>query len=117
MENLTLWYHLKTGGLILWSHQKTEDLMLWYRQKIKEVQFYRIGILAFTLLVQANIIIPVTLLAISMGGGSSFAFACCTFFSFLILVSQLAVMPAKITIPLFIVSTIVQGFIIAVSIM
>ncbi|WPP50720.1 hypothetical protein [Catalinimonas niigatensis] len=90
-----------------------ENAIIWYRNQIEEAQFYRLGIMAFILLVQANIIIPATLLVISMNNGSTIAFVSCTLFSFAVLISLLAVMPAKVIIPLFIVSTIVHVFIIA----
>lgn len=89
-----------------------ENLMSWYDHKLKDADFYRLGIMAFILLVQANVLIPATLLAISMNGGSSFEFAICTAFSFGLLVSLLGGAPAKFTLPLFIVSTVVHLLII-----
>lgn len=48
-----------------------ENLMSWYNHKLEDAEFYRLGVMALVLLVQMSIIVPATLLAISMNGGSS----------------------------------------------
>lgn len=89
-----------------------ESLTTWYNHKLEEAEFYRLGVMAFILLFQANIFVPVTLLAISMNDGSVIEFGICTVFSFALLVSLLGGSPARVIIPLFGVNVIVHLFII-----
>lgn len=89
-----------------------ENVMIWYHQQIEEAKFYRLGIMAFILLVQANIIVPATLLTMGMSGAGDIEFIICALFSFAVLVSLLAVMPVRVIVPLFIVNVLVHGGII-----
>jgi len=88
------------------------SLINWYHHKLEGVEFYRLGVMAFMLLIQANVIVPATLLAIAMNSGSTIEFAICATFSFGLLASLLSGASAKITIPLFLVSTVTHLYII-----
>ena len=94
-----------------------ENMLTWYNQKCEEAGFNRLGVMAFVLLVQTCIIIPASLLAISMNGNNSFEFALIAILSFCILVSLLGDMPSKIILPLFAISTLVHLMIILVNVL
>lgn len=111
MENILIRYQHKIHNIDL-SQFGIETLRSWYDRKMTNLEFYRLGVMAFILLVQANILVPVTLLAISMNGVSSLEFGLCATFSFGILVALLGGAPVKVTIPLFITSTLVHLYII-----
>lgn len=93
-----------------------ENLVNWYSNKCEEASFNRLGVMAFVLLVQTCIIVPATLLSISINGNSSMDFVTMAIFSFAILVSLLGDLPAKIILPLFAVSTLVHLIIILTNI-
>lgn len=82
------------------------SLMNWYQLKLENVEFYRLGVMAFVLLVQANVLVPATLLAISMNSGSTIEFGICATFSFALLATLLSGASVKVTIPLFLTSTV-----------
>lgn len=111
MENILNWYQHKVQNTD-WSSNRIGSLLSLYNNKMRNLEFYRLGVMAFILLVQANILVPVTLLAISMNGVSSLEFGLCATFSFGILVALLGGAPVKVTIPLFIVSTVIHLYII-----
>lgn len=85
-----------------------EHILNWYQVKLEKAEFFRLGIMAFVLLVQMNVIVPATLLAITMNGGGILALGTCAAFSFGLLVLLIGGAHPKITIPLFIVSTVVH---------
>lgn len=85
-----------------------EHILNWYQLKLEKAEFFRLGIMAFILLIQMNVIVPATLLAISMNGGGTIALGLCAVFSFGLLVLLIGGAHPKITIPLFIVSTLVH---------
>ncbi len=87
-------------------------LMNWYQHKLEHADFYRLGIMAFVLLVQANVLVPATLLAISMNSGSTIEFGICAIFSFALLATLLSGASVRITIPLFLISTVIHLYII-----
>ena len=93
-----------------------ENLMNWYNTKCEEANFNRLGLMAFILLVQTCIIVPVTLLLISANGSDPIQFALMAVLSFAILVSLLGDMSSKIVLPLFIISTIIHLGIILINI-
>ncbi len=92
-----------------------EKILNWYNYRCEEAGFYRLGIMAFILLVQTCIIIPITLLAISMNGNNIFEFALIAILSFSILVSLLGDMSSKVIIPVFITSTVIHLLIILIN--
>lgn len=94
-----------------------ENLMNWYNTKCEEANFNRLGLMAFILLVQTCIIVPVTLLLISVNGNDLIQFALMAILSFAILVSLLGDMSSKIVLPLFIISTIIHLGIILINIL
>ena len=94
-----------------------DNLMNWYNDQCEDGQFNRLGVMAFVLLVQTCIIIPVTLLSISMNGNSNIGFALMAIFSFAVLVSFLGDLPIKFIIPLFALSTLVHLAIILVNVL
>lgn len=106
---------LHSSAILLLHHQTLrvmENVMIWYQHQIKEAKFYRLGITAFILLVQANIIVPATLLTMGMNSASDIEFILCALFSFAVLISLLAVMPVRIIVPLFVVNVLVHVLII-----
>lgn len=94
-----------------------ENLTNWYSNKCEEAAYNRLGVMAFILLVQTCIIVPATLLAISMNGNNGVEFALIAIFTFSVLVSLLGDLPSKIVIPLFVVSTLVHLAIILVNVL
>lgn len=94
-----------------------ENLMNWYNHKCEEASFNRLGVMAFVLLVHTCIIIPATLLAISMNGNSTAEFTLMAVLSFAILVSLLGDMSSKIILPLFTISILVHLFIITINVL
>lgn len=94
-----------------------ENLTNWYSIKCEEAAYNRLGVMAVILLVQTCIIIPATLLAISMNGNSGLEFALIAIFTFSVLVSLLGDMPSKIVIPLFALSTLVHFAIILINVL
>lgn len=91
-----------------------EHILNWYQLKLEKAEFFRLGIMAFVLLVQMNVIVPATLLAITMNGGDIIALGICATFSFGLLVLLIGGAHPKITIPLFIISTLVHlGIVVA----
>ena len=89
-----------------------DNLLNWYNQQCEEGSFNRLGVMAFVLLVQTCVIVPATLLTISMNGNNLIEFALMAILSFSILVSLLADMPSKVILPLFLVSTVIHLLII-----
>ena len=89
-----------------------DNILSWYDRKLYNIEFYRLGVMAFMLLVHANIIVPATLLAISMNSGSSIEFGICAVFSFALLGALLSGVKVKKTIPLFLFSVVVHLYII-----
>lgn len=83
---------------------------------MEEMQDYRLPIMAGMILIHGCVTVPITLLSLLYTGDSSWQLMLVTIFTFLILVSNLAVLPTKITIPIFIVSTAVHFVIIAVNV-
>ena len=94
-----------------------ENLMNWYNTKCEEANFNRLGLMAFILLVQTCIIVPVTLLLISVNGNDLIQFGLMAILSFAILVSLLGDMSSKIILPLFIISTLIHLGIILINIL
>lgn len=94
-----------------------DNLFNWYNNKCEEAAFNRLGVMAFVLLVQTCIVVPATLLSISINGNSSMDFILMAIFSFAILVSLLGDLPAKIILPLFAVSLLVYLTIILMNVL
>ena len=89
------------------------DIILsWYTKKCKEASFNRLGVMAVILLVQTCLLIPATLLAMSMNGNSPIHFILIAVFSFALLVSLLGDMPSKVVLPVFGASVLIHLFII-----
>lgn len=93
------------------------NLLNWYNQQCEEAGFNHLGVMAFVLLVQTWVIVPATLLTISMNGNNAIEFAIMAILSFSILVSLLADMPSKIALPLFAFSTVVHLLIILINVL
>ncbi|WP_017730916.1 hypothetical protein [Nafulsella turpanensis] len=93
-----------------------ENLMNWYNTKCEEANFNRLGLMAFILLVQTCIIVPVTLLLICVNGNDPIQFALMAVLSFAILVSLLGDMSSKIVLPLFIISSLIHLGLILINI-
>lgn len=93
-----------------------ENLTKWYDNQCDVANYNRLGVMAFVLLVQTCIIIPATLLAVSMNGNNTIEFVLIAIFSFSVLVAFLGDAPSKIFVPLFVVSTIVHLGIILVNV-
>lgn len=89
-----------------------DSILSWYDKKLYGIEFYRLGVMAFMLLIHANVLVPAALLAISMNSGSSVEFAVCAIFSFSLLGALLSGAKVKFTIPLFLISTILHLYII-----
>lgn len=85
-----------------------EKIMNWYEHQCEEASFNRLGVMAFVLIVQTCFIIPATLLSISLAEGSFLEFALMVVFSFSLLVVFLGDVTVKISIPLFVISTLVH---------
>lgn len=94
-----------------------ENLLNWYNHKCEEASFNRLGVMAFVLLVQTCLIIPATLLAISMNGSNTFEFILIAILSFAILVSLLGDLPSKVILPLFAVSILIHLIIILINVL
>ncbi len=94
-----------------------ENLMNWYNHKCEDAGYNRLGVMAFVLLIHTCIIIPATLLAISMNGNNLVEFLLMTIFSFGLLVSLLGDLPQKIVFPVFGVSILVHLGIILVNVL
>jgi lipopolysaccharide export LptBFGC system permease protein LptF len=93
-----------------------ENILNWYNHKCEEANFNRLGVMAFILLVQTCIIIPATLLAISVGGSSLLEVTLIAVFSFSVLASLLGDLSSKKVIPLFIISTVVHLLVILINV-
>lgn len=93
-----------------------ENVLGWYNQQLEAVKFYRLVVMAFILMVQVNIIVPITMLAITMNSGNVFEIMTCAALSFAILVSLIGGASVKTTVPLFAVSTVVHLSIILVNV-
>lgn len=87
-------------------------ILNWYSRQLPEADFHRVGLIAFILLFHTCIVVPATLLTIVMNGSSTIDFAIMCVLGFTILASLLGDLPAKITIPVFLVSTLVHVLII-----
>lgn len=85
-----------------------QHILNWYNRQLPEIDFHRVGMIALVLLLHMCIIVPATLLTISMNGNNIIEFTIMMVLGFSILVSLLGDMPAKVVIPLFIISTIVH---------
>lgn len=94
-----------------------ENLLNWYNNTCEEASFNRLGVMAFVLLVQTCILVPITLLLVGMNGNNTIEFVLMAVFSFAILVSLLADMPSKIVLPLFAISTLVHLGIVLVNVL
>lgn len=81
------------------------NVLIRWGHKISSLQDYRLFTMGLILMVQANIIIPITMLVISHYGLSNLSIGICIINSFAILVSNLASDKVKYSIPIFIVST------------
>lgn len=92
-----------------------EKILNWYGQQCEEADFNRIGIMAFILLFQTCLVVPAAVLLISMNGQNLIELAIIAVLSFSLLVSLLGDAPARVVIPLFLISTIVHLFIIVLN--
>lgn len=92
-----------------------EKLFSWYNQQCDEADFNRLGIMAFILLFQTCLVVPAAVLLISMNGSNIIELGIIAVLSFSILVSLLSDAPAKVILPLFLVSTAVHLFIILLN--
>lgn len=63
------------------------NFLNWHNQQCEEASFNRLGVMALVLLVQTCVIVPATLLTISMNGNNAVEFAIMALLSFSILVS------------------------------
>ena len=68
-----------------------------------------------TLLIQGCIIAPFALLSMSIAGYSEIQFILITLSTFAILITNLAVLPQRIVIPVFAISTFTQLFLILIN--
>lgn len=93
-----------------------EHLTNWYTLKCEEANYNRLGVMAFILLVQTCIIIPATLLSISMNGNNLIEFVLIAISSFGVLVSLLGDMPSKVVLPIFACSTLINLAIIFINV-
>lgn len=89
-----------------------ERIFSWYSQQCDEADFNRLGIMAFILLFQTCLVIPAAVLLISMNGSNILELGVIAVLSFSILVSLLSDAPAKVILPLFLLSTVVHLLII-----
>lgn len=70
------------------------------------LDYNRLLVMAVIIFVHTCLIIPPTLLVLLHSGAGDWPYLIVTVFSFAILVVNLAVMPAKVTVPVFISSTL-----------
>jgi|SRR6185437_10415599 len=82
---------------------------------MEEMQAYRLPVMAGMILIHGCFTVPIALLAMLYSGDNSLQLLLITTFTFAILISNLAVLPTKITIPIFLVATMVHFIIIAVD--
>lgn len=85
-----------------------ENFISWYNQKMDEAEFNRLGVGAFMILFHTCVVIPVTLLVLSYNDFNVIYIGTLVFLSFAILFVVIAVVPSRISIPLFLASTIVH---------
>lgn len=76
------------------------------------LEFNRLLVMAVIILIHTCVVTPPTLLVLLHAQAGGFPYLVITFFSFLILVVNLAVMPTKVTIPIFAISTLAHLMII-----
>ncbi len=73
--------------------------------KAASMQNYRLPALVTMIMIHGNITCPLTLWTIHLTGDSSTQFLICTVLTMTIIVTNLAALPTKITIPVFAAST------------
>lgn len=115
-QNAGIQYKTEQKDLSL-SKSSINTLIAKYHAITDALAFYRLGVMSFIIMVHGNIIAPVTLLAISYNSLSDLHFILLAFFSFTIVVSNIADRLPKETIPIFILSTLVNIGIILVNIL
>lgn len=89
-----------------------DNMMNWYNRQLEDANYNRLGLMAFILLVHTCIIVPATLLTICTNGNNIIEFAIMGVLSFGVLAALLGDVSAKITIPIFIGSSLIHLFII-----
>jgi hypothetical protein len=90
------------------STVKFSNILDKWDDKITYLQDYRLIVMGFILMVQANVVVPVSVLSILHVGAPGNLLTVCAISSFAVLVSNLASEKIKYTIPIFAVSTIVN---------
>jgi hypothetical protein len=93
-----------------------ENLRNWYFEKCEEANFNRLGFMALILLLQTCIFVPACILLIGMNGGGAFQVGIIALLSFGLLVSFLGDLPAKMIVPFFLLSVVLQLFIILINV-
>lgn len=81
------------------------------------LEFNRLLVMAIIIMVHSCLIIPPVLLLMLHGEAGILPYIVITFFSFLILVTNLAVMPARVTVGVFLISSVAHLMIIAYYLM
>lgn len=93
-----------------------ENFISWYNQKMDDAEYNRLGVGAFIILFHTCIVIPVTLLVLSYNDFNVVYIGILTFLSFAILFAMIAVMPVRMSIPLFLISTLIHIIMIGLNI-
>lgn len=77
-----------------------------YNNWAETLEFNRLLVMAVIILIHTCVVVPPTLLLMLHGDAGAVPYLIMTIFSFMILVSNLAVMPTRITISIFGLSTL-----------
>ena len=93
-----------------------ENLANWYNKKMEVAEFNRLGVGAFILIFHTCIILPATLLALNQNDFNIILIGVITTLSFFMLFTMIAVLPTRIIVPVFLISTITHLVIIGISV-
>ena len=87
----------------------------WYQEKLEVLQFNRVGTMMFMFLFHGNVTAPATLIALFNNGADPLQFFLCIVGSFAIIVPNLSVSPMRITVPIFILGTLMHWIILLMN--
>ncbi|MTI31874.1 hypothetical protein [Xanthovirga aplysinae] len=92
-----------------------KNVISWYNDKVIDLQVNRLGVLAFMFLFHANLTAPLTLWSIHSAGNNPLQFFICVLGAFAIIIPNIAVAPVKVTIPIFLITSLSHWMIILVN--
>lgn len=89
------------------------SIVAYYNKFIDQMQDQRIGLMVVMLVVEGAIIVPITLFAILHGGYSMFELILCGACAFGVFIWNIAIMPIRSIINVFLISTLIHFLLIA----